>query len=70
MELTKWGSTRSRKSSLVETLDTIVAKVTSHLESVFSNLAAKDDTGGAGIFSSFFSNPLCDIHGELAASGK
>lgn len=43
MDLAKWGSTR--RKSLADTVETVVAKVTSHLESVFSNLSAQDDPG-------------------------
>lgn len=43
MDLAKWGS--QRRKSLADTLDVVVAKVTSHLENVFQNMTQQDDPG-------------------------
>lgn len=44
MDLAKWGS--MRRKSVSDTLEAVVAKVTSHLESVFVSMTKQEDTGG------------------------
>lgn len=47
MDLAKWGS--QRRKSVADTLDVVVAKVTSHLENVFQNLTQQDDSGAGEV---------------------